>query len=390
MTVRTSRPFSRFGRGLSIALLLLCITRSTHAQNAKADSLAWYQSITVNGLVSASTTVNFNHPSDNLNRLRVFDIDANSINLDLLSLTVHHEPAVGEAGFRADISVGPNIPRLIHSAGMANGDWDLTQAYASYVAEIGAGLRFDMGKFIAPLGYEYIDRFDGLNDNASHSFLFGYAVPFTTTGVRVTYPFSDVFSVCGMVANGWDNSVDNNTAKTYCLLLSLLPSSTSSFILTAIRGAEKPGNATDMRSVLDLVASFKIGERITVGVNGDYGMEQNDQRSSLFADTSHGDLVINSYGDATWDGIAGYIRYTISDKFAFILRAEVFDDPQGVRTGTPQTLHGYTLTPEWKPTAHFVLRGDLRNDRSTAYVFDHDGARWGSQLTASINALYSF
>ena len=393
-------PLSFFERGIFIVVMLIGLTTPLFAQTGKTDSLAWYQFITVNGLVSTSTTYNFNRPSDNKNQLRIFDIDANSLNLDLLSLTIHHEPALGEAGFRADISVGPNIPRLIHSAGMANGDWDLTQAYVSYNAPIGSGLHIDAGKFIAPAGYEYLDRYDGLNDNASHSFLFGYAVPVTTTGLRITYPFTDIFSACAMVVNGWDNSVDNNKAKTLCLQLSVLPSPTSSFILCVMRGAEKPGNVTDMRSLLDLVTTFKIGERITIGFNADYGFEQNDLLASPISDTTEPSPDGSIYGDAQWVGAAGYARLTLSDKFAFILRAEVFDDEQGVRTGTSQILHEYTLTPEWKPTQHLTIRGDLRVDNSTKDVFisnpdmrgtDFTTHTWvTSQPTASINMLYSF
>ena len=43
-------------------------------------------------------------------------------------------------------------------------------------------------------GFEVVEGPDGYNDNASRSFLFGFALPITHTGLRVTYPFSDAFS----------------------------------------------------------------------------------------------------------------------------------------------------------------------------------------------------
>ncbi|HEX5315412.1 MAG TPA: outer membrane beta-barrel protein, partial [Candidatus Kapabacteria bacterium] len=99
---------------------------------------------------------------------------------------------------------------------------------------------------------------------------------------------------------------------------------------------------------------------------------------------------VPAYGAAVWKGIAVYLRFTVSDALAFIVRGEVFDDLNGVRTGTSQSLREVTLTPEWKPTEHLTLRGDLRFDHSSALVFNHGGNVWGSQTTASVNALYSF
>ena len=54
----------------------------------------------------------------------------------------------------------------------------------------GGRLQVDAGKFVTPLGYEVIEGWDGYNDNASHSFLFGYAIPFTLEGTPRRLPGS--------------------------------------------------------------------------------------------------------------------------------------------------------------------------------------------------------
>jgi hypothetical protein len=385
----------KHGNLLIAACAMLFFTTRAFAQDT---TMEWYRYITVNGLVSGSTTYNFNHPSDERNHLRVFDVDANSLNLDLLALTLHHDPTIGEVGFRADFAAGPYIPNVIHSAGLEMGDFDVDQAYLSYVAPIGNGLRFDGGKFITPLGYEYIERFDGQNDNASHSYLFGYAIPFTHTGLRLTYSFSDDFSVLALLVNGWDNSVDNNKAKSEGLQVTWTPSSAVNVAVGAISGPEKQNNISDNRLVLDLAASFKLGRVFTLGVNGDYGREDNDLLgyTTVVIDSMapvDSQIVrqqykeqVPAYGAAVWKGIAVYLRFTVSDALAFIVRGDL----NGVRTGTSQSLREVTLTPEWKPTEHLTLRGDLRFDHSSALVFNLGGNVWGSQSTASVNALYSF
>jgi hypothetical protein len=349
------------------------------------DSTAWYKYIAVNGLVSGSYTYNVNHPPTLKNQLRVFDVDANSILLDLVSLTVRHDAAVGDAGFRVDLNAGPYIPRIMQSAGWQATNLDFEQAYLTYNAKIGKGLKIDLGKFLCPAGYEYVERFEYYDDNASHSFLFGYAIPFTHTGVRLTYGFSDALTASIMGVNGWDNTVDNNKAKTGCLTATWTPSPAFNITGTAIIGAEKPSNDSEYRSVYDIAGSVKVSDRFTIGFNADYGREADDIITAEVADPS-----LSTLGPAVWKGAALYVVASIFKELSVCVRGEVFDDLYGVRTNTPQSLHELTFTPSWKPNEHFVLRADWRFDHSTALVFDHVSGLAQDQTTASLNALFIF
>jgi putative OmpL-like beta-barrel porin-2 len=64
---------------------------------------------------------------------------------------------------------------------------------------------------------------DARHDNYTRSFLFGYAIPFTHTGVRAAYQVNGVVSVLRMVANGWDNFKDKNDRKSVGAQLALTP-----------------------------------------------------------------------------------------------------------------------------------------------------------------------
>ena len=93
----------------------------------------------------------------------------------------------GDAGFRIDLVAG-TFAGLEQSAGLRIGDnADLQQAFVSYIAPLGSGLRFDAGKFVTHMGYELIEGYDGYNDNYSRSLLFNYAIPLTHTGVKASY-----------------------------------------------------------------------------------------------------------------------------------------------------------------------------------------------------------
>jgi hypothetical protein len=370
---------------LWVAWVILCGPSLVSAQS-NPDSSAWYRQIAINGMVSGSTTYNFNHPVERKNQFRIFDVDANSMLLDLFELTIRQDAAFGRAGFRLDLDAGPYIPGIIQSAGFSIGGLDVSQAYLTYNAPIGSGLKIDVGKFITPAGYEYIERFDGANDNFSHSFLFGYAIPFTHTGGRISYAFTDNISAMAMLVNGWDNSVDNNKGKTGGVQLTWTPVAPTTVAVAYIIGPEQPFTHTYDRSLLDVAATVKLSDRFLLGISGDLGSENILHNFLPHEQSSDPNLV----DQMKWDGIAGYLRTTISDAFALILRGEVFDDPQGFRTGAAQTLHEYTLTPEWKPTERLIVRSDIRYDVSTVAVFDNDGTPKATQFTAALNALYFF
>jgi hypothetical protein len=353
------------------------------------EPAAWYKQLSVNGLVSASYVGNFESPPSGTNQFRVFDTRSGTFALDVVELVVQRSvSSPGEAGFRVDLTFGSLIPKVTAAAGLFRdengvaGDFDLQQAYFSYVAPAGRGLRIDAGKFATHLGYEVIEGYDGYNDNHSHSFLFGYAQPITHTGLRISYPFSAAVSAQVHLVNGWDNAVDNNTGKSIGAQLALTPSPRLSVLLNYMGGPEQADENSNLRHAFDLVATFKAAAALSLAVNYDYGQES----SVALPETSGGGRA-----DVSWQGVAGYGRVTLSPRVALVLRAEWFDDRQGARTGSAQSLKECTFTPEFKPHPHVVVRADLRHDWSDREVFETGDGRLGrSQTTLSVNGIFVF
>jgi hypothetical protein len=395
MPVLSSAGLHRGATGLFILIILFLSPAGARAQDpagppsgsTPSDS-PWYQQISVNGLVSTSISFNFNKPDSRTNQFRVFDVDDDSFTFDVLELVIQKDAsAPGQAGFRVDALAGSGVPHVSASAGLfrdANGkgeDFDLRQAFFSYVAPAGRGLRFDVGKFSTAVGYEVIGGYENYNDNVSRSLLFGFAEPFAHTGVRLTYPFSDRVSAVFMVANGWDNVRDNNRGKTVGAQLALTPGDRGSVSVSYIGGPEQD-NASPMRHLLDLVGAWSPDGTWTFAVNYDRGAEA---RVPL-AGTAGGGVA-----DVTWQGIAGYARVNLTARFFVTGRAEWFDDPQGARTGYRQTLTEVTVTPSFRVRPNLVVRGDLRRDHSNRDVFEKEDGRLGrSQVTASLNGIFVF
>ena len=366
-----------------IFLLLLLFTCPAVINGQSQDKeKPWYENISVNGFLSSSYSYNFNKPVSNLNQYRSFDFDNNTFKLDVAELLLQKQAnKINEAGFKLDFMAGSSIPKVIASQGLfrdKNGntnDFDIPQAYLSYIAPVGEGLRFEIGKFFTNVGYELIEGYEGFNTNATHSFLFGYSEPATHTGIHMIYPFSDKVSAMVMIVNGWDNSVDNNKSKSVGAQLSYSPFEDFQVYANFIGGPEKDNNNSDNRFVYNLSLNHKLTKDISWALTFDYGMEE-----GMLADN----------GNAKWYGGALYLDFALLEQFNIAVRGEVFNDKNGARTGINQTLSEITLTPQYKITSNFILRSDIRLDNSNQYVFDKEGLIKKNQLTVMLNALYCF
>jgi hypothetical protein len=321
-------------------------------------------------------TYNFASPSPEVNGLRVFDQEANSILLDLAQLQFVKEPAVGGVGFKLKLSAGETA-KFIHSNGLGGSDdpFDLTEAYISYTAPLGKGLRIDFGKFVTYFGAEMIEARD--NPNYSRSFLFNYAIPFTHTGFKVSYPISDMFSGSLYLVNGWDDTEDNNKGKSVGLSLGVTPMEQLSMLFNFMYGPEKPDNNHDQRFLFDWVGTVKPMKDLSFILNADYATEQHSASDG---------------GEAKWYGWAIIAKYDFNDWFSLALRGEYFNDQDGVRTGTAQRVKEFTFTPQFTVAKNLLVRPEYRHDWSNASVFPSStsGETKKSQDTIALGVMYTW
>jgi len=373
---------------LSVAILGLSIAATASGQADTAASTAksappspkWFDDIAVNAFVSTSYQYNTNRPDAGTNSYRVFDFSHNTFNVDVAELVVQMAPSKpNDAGFRLDFVLGSSIPKVAKSQDENVTQFDLQQAFVSYIVPLGTGLRFDAGKYVTHLGYEVIDGYDGYDDNYSRSILFGYAIPFTHTGLKASYAFSSKVAAMVGVVNGWDLVHDNNRSKSLAAQVTLTPVSSLSVLLNWIGGPEIADDNHTRRNVFDLVAILKPNSTLTLGLNGDYGIED---RTSL----------VNSGSDAVWKGIAGYATLALSEKLSVALRGETFHDDDGVRlgTGTKGTLSEGTLTTAYKFTPRVVLRGEVRFDKANQAILARRGTFDDKQTTVGANFIFVY
>ena len=353
---------------------------SDSAAKAAAAAPNFFRDIQANAFASFGYLSNLNQPQDQGIGLRYFDNRANTFSVDLAELVVQKAVAkAGDAGFRIDLVAG-TFAGLEQSAGLRIGDnADLQQAFVSYVAPLGSGLRFDAGKFVTHMGYELIEGYDGYNDNYSRSLLFNYAIPLTHTGLKASYSLTPKVSVMAMVANGWDVAIDNNAGKSVGLQLAVKPIDPVALYVNYIGGPENSDDNHSIRHVIDLVGTLTVSPMLSLGVNADFGTED-------------GTSTVTVGKDAKWSGVAGYAKISTTSPFSLGLRAETFKDEGGTRLGLGAArANEFTVTPSFKFGSNFVLRGEGRYDWVDQAVFmDDKNVAKKNQATIGLNAIWVY
>jgi hypothetical protein len=302
---------------------------------------------------------------------RVFDYAHNSFTTQAVDLMVAKTPAEGFGG-TVELTMGKDATAIVSSGATAS-QLDVTQAFAQYASGNSTTIA---GKFATLAGSEVI-KASG-NTNFSRSILFGYAIPFTHTGVRSTYKVSDAVTLIGGLSNAWDSAADTNAQKTVELSAALTPAKNFTLLAAYYSGAEYSTvtSTTGTRTLLDLVATFTVSDSLNFVLN---------------YDTASQDDAVTVGSKAKWSGLAAYANYQISEPWRVSVRAETFKDADGFRTGVVQTWKEATVTVGYAASKNTELRGEIRKDTSDVAAFAYsDGVARKAQNSVALEAVYKF
>lgn len=341
------------------------------------------------GYTSVSNASNANSNSGPLSDLsgkgitnRVFDASNQTLQFHNFNVQVAYAPPQGfggkvEASFGEDADIIHSYPQSMQNPGT---EIDLTQAYASYT---GGPLTVIAGKFETLAGAEVIEGPSNLN--ISRSILFGYAVPFTHTGGRITYAVNGNLNVIVGANQGWDttkalsNDPISGTPDINALTaeygLAWNPSKVISFTAQGYTGPVEQGFANvgagqPIRTLTDFVLTYHVTSALTAILNGDIAQQT---RTALFDRSG----ALTGIGTASWDGAAFYLSYT-KGLFTLTGRGEYFADNGGSRTfggyagatyAATRDLAEGTGTLQYAPNSNLIFRAEYRYDASTNPYF---------------------
>jgi putative OmpL-like beta-barrel porin-2 len=353
---------------------------------APAPSLAGLLGPTsLSGFVDVYYGQNFNNPTSRTNNLRFFDGATNQFGLNLVELVVDKAPdaANSRTGYHVALGFGQAMNTVNGSEPQAGLGFDqyLKEAYFSFLAPVGKGLQFDVGKFVTPHGAEVIETKD--NWNYSRGLLFTLAIPYYHFGARAKYTFNDKYALSGFFVNGWNNVVDNNTGKTYGIGFTWNPYRKFGIGQNYMAGPEQNNINSSWRQLTDTVITYSPTSKLSFIINGDYG-----RGDRFVTDTETGSLSHPVY----WTGVAGYIKYAFSGTSSFSTRYEYYNDHDGFTTGTMVNTHvnEFTTTLERLVAHHIISRLEFRRDMSNQPTFLKGVTPVKDQNTMTAGLVYTF
>ena len=394
--------------------------------------------VTLSGFGDVYYSYDYNHPQTNLAGLRSFEAPTNGFNFNMAELILDKAPdaMTTESRLGYHVSAGYGYGAKIVNGSDNNGFGDgsnffLKEAYLDYLFPVGKGLTLTVGKFVTPMGAEVIES--NANWNYSRGLLFDYAIPFFHFGANAKYVFNPKWSATVYLVNGWNNTLINHSAAdqfgffppsgfTYGGSLAFTPNMKWSFIENYFAGPVTRGfgddgeTVNDWKQISDTVITFTPNAKWAFQLNGDYGFGP-----KFFFDFRCDDAVARPFPKpqgfiecpetlptATWFGVAGYAKYTLSPKTNFAVRYEYFDDPQGFTgllsfaepdgDGTVESLgRGWaqevTATYSYNLTSQLLIRGEYRYDFASQPIFFQSFSNdkfVKEQHTALVSFVYSF
>ena len=390
----------------------------------KRRSLSETLDLHLYGFVDVSYTQNFGNPADGTNSLRIFDVDSDAFRVHMAQIVLEKQGKTGgelvdHAGFRIKLDFGDDSQ---FTGGSDFGDEvDFQEVYAQFVVPYERGVDLRLGRQNTLIGFEVIES--PYNPNFSRSWLFGLGEPFTTTGIRAAYDFTDDISFAiGGISSFTQATGDTNgtpsieTAASWNITERI--SATGFFFW----GAEGPRNSKLDQDIIlgGGIFNFRATDETTFTVEAYYANQANALND------------INPGQNGRWNGVAAYVIHDFTDQWGLRVRGEVFEDAHGSRTctgtldppranvcfgatasgtavingvevntpgtpggengmfPTPQTMWETTFTLLYKPVPSMMTRLEYRYDKSNKNTFVIGDRAASFQNTLAFEAIYLF
>jgi hypothetical protein len=324
-----------------------------------------------------------------------------------LQRSVDTEAKGWDFGFRADFLFGTDAV-FTQAYGCPSCTWDLgilaqegerfydiafPQAYVEVFAPFGNGITAKIGHFYTIIGNEVVTAPD--NFFYSHAYTMQYGEPFTHTGVLLSYPLNDNWTLTGggvtaSITGGWDGGFDKGLGN-WNFLGGVTWTSDSKGTSVAVTGTagDTSEHVDENWSMYSIVLKHDIVEGLHFTLQHDHG----------FADKAVADASGNLQ-DTEWYGINSYLTYDIFDNLGAGIRFEWFRDDDGFRifspartlTYAPGANSYYALTAglNWKPLNWVTVRPNVRYDwAEDANAFDNGHGDTGFAAKKDTQFLFS-
>lgn len=305
--------------------------------------------VAVSGMLDAYVSFNPDRGSDNMqtNSLHAFDQFANGMSFSYAEIVL--EKSAAPVGARIDLGFGPTAD--VVGGSDSEPMRHIQQAYLDWKPTDRVLIR--IGKRVTHHGLEVIET--PVNWNYTHGLLFTWAIPFTETGVSVTWAASPKVDLSLYVVNGLNDTIDGNEFKAPSVQATVRPTGAVTVIGTYTVLNELDGAQGE---ILDFGDSLQLAEVVAIAQLGPKWQVAVDAVAAL-------DLSVAG-GDRGLFALAAYARVAALANTFVALRGEVLRDGEsGTLTlpgDMPATVVEGTGSLSVAPAKGLLLSLDARVD----------------------------
>lgn len=326
------------------------------------------------GYAETDYAFNTNQPSNGITHLRGFDNRHNTFTIQNVALGVTWDwenvvgnvtLQVGHTGATYYLAETSLVGALGTNATSASLWQFVQQANVGYRIQVGNGLLVQAGLFLSPIGPEAMSVRDNWNWSRSNLF---FGCPFYHTGLRLSYPLDDRWTVTLAGYNGWNTVVDNNDEKSITAQITYTEPDRLAISVLYFTGVERPTGAPEGRAwrhLFDAHATWYATEWLSLLLHVNGGFEP------------------NTFGTSGWFASALYARARILPELFVALRGDVFYESSARSamgsastifwpshpTAAGQWVSSGTGTLEVRPVDHISFRLEYRHDHAASEVF---------------------
>lgn len=246
----------------------------------------------------------------------------------------------------------------VHYGDIAQATWseDFNEVQTANIGvRITERLWIDAGFFTTHIGTE---SFMPKNNWTSTTAVATFNEPFYQAGAKLSYQINEKWYTELWLLNGYNQFIDNNSAKSLGTLISYKITPNTSLIYTNLLGEESLDDNTvsQYRTYHNIYINSRLNEKWQITAGADLGTQTNS-------------LLDNANEDAFMYNALIALRYKMNNKLFLTTRGEIFQDPDGFISGTFANnsnevrgleLYGATLSIEYQPTNTSFMRLEAR------------------------------
>lgn len=329
----------------------------------------------LSGFADIYYVYDFNHPQTKNRQAYFYHFNRhNQVNLNLgyLKFSVQHPKYRANLALQLGTYAVDNYssePGILKHLFEANSGISLNSKHTLWL---------DAGVFASHIGFESAVSIDNWTLTRS---LLAENSPYYLTGVKLTYNVNPKWEFATLVCNGWQHirKTVGNSMPSFGTQVKFTPDQNTVFNWSSFIGSDDPDSTRRVRIFNNLYLQYQFSPKVGLIAGFDIGLQQKEKNSSYY----------NS-----WYSPVLVARYAITDKLASCVRAEYYQDKNGVIipavTVNGFSTLGFSLNVDYFPLPTIVYRIEGRWLASTEPVFLKNGIPTASNLFLGASVAVKF